>query len=266
MVAPSFILWLDRVSKADIPRVGGKGANLGELFQAKFPIPRAFCVTASAYRKQVEEISIAKELTARLAGHDGDYEWLSASVKELFLNTSIVPEIEAEIRQAYRVLGKGVRVAVRSSATAEDLPEASFAGQQETFLGIHGEVALLQSVRECWASLWNPQAIHYREKHGYSHTDVALSVVVQEMVAADAAGVMFTVNPINGEAREMIVTASYGLGEAVVSGSVTPDTYTIAKESVTITIDGRHDASCHISGFVQRRVMICQSWWGNQEY
>ena len=129
-----FILWLDRVSKADIPRVGGKGANLGELFQAKFPNPRAFCVTASAYRKQVEEISIAKELTARLAGHDGDYEWLSASVKELFLNTSIVPEIEAEIRQAYRVLGKGVRVAVRSSATAEDLPEASFAGQHDARL------------------------------------------------------------------------------------------------------------------------------------
>ncbi|MGG2196459.1 PEP/pyruvate-binding domain-containing protein [Paenibacillus validus] len=229
-----FILWLDQVNKADIPRVGGKGANLGELFQAKFPVPRAFCITASAYRKQVEETSIANELTARLAGHDGDYERLSTSVKTLFLKTTIISEIEAGIRQAYRVMGRGARVAVRSSATAEDLPEASFAGQQETFLGIHGEAALLQSVRECWASLWSAQAIHYREKQGYSHTDVALTVVVQEMVAADAAGVMFTVNPVNGAAQEMIVTASYGLGEAVVSGSVTPDTYTIAKQSVTI--------------------------------
>lgn len=229
------ILWLDQLSKEDIPRVGGKGANLGELFQAGFPVPRAFCITASSYKKQLEQSPIAGGLAARLANFSGDYEALSTSVKDLFITTPILPEIEAEIREAYRSLGREARVAVRSSATAEDLPEASFAGQQETFLGVRGDEALLQRVRECWASLWSARSIQYREKQGFSHAEVALSVVVQEMVMAEAAGVMFTVNPMSKAYHDMIITASYGLGEAVVSGQVTPDTYTVTKEPLVIT-------------------------------
>lgn len=230
-----WILWLDQVGKDDIPLVGGKGANLGEMFRAGFPVPRAFAISARAYQRQVAGTAIGDGLTRLLAEKDRDYERLSAAVKALFLEALILPEIREEIRTAYRLLGKGVRVAVRSSATAEDLPEASFAGQQETFLGVHGEEELLQAVRECWASLWGPRAIHYRERHRFPHLAVALSVVVQEMVPADVAGVMFTVNPITGEAGEMVITASYGLGEAVVSGLVTPDTYTVKKDGTAIT-------------------------------
>jgi pyruvate,water dikinase len=229
-----YIVWLDLVSKWEIKKVGGKGANLGELIQAGFPVPCAFGITVAAYKKQVEGTSLSKELLTRLAEYSGDYEHLNMTVRELFLNTPILPEIEDMIRKTYCDMGKEARVAVRSSGTAEDLPEASFAGQQETFLGVHGITALLLSVRECWASLWSAQAIHYREKQGYSHTDAALSVVVQEMVEANAAGVMFTVNPVDGSSREIIITANYGLGESVVSGRVTPDTYSIDKRSITI--------------------------------
>ncbi len=228
----SAILWLDQISKSDLLLVGGKGANLGEMSKAGFPVPRGFCITTSAYRRQIEETIIGRNLPGLLAG---PRETLSEALGPLFLNTSILPEIETEIRDAYRRIGEGARVAVRSSATAEDLPEASFAGQQETFLGISGVEALLLAVRRCWASLWSSRAIHYREKQGINHASVGLAVVVQEMVAADVAGVMFTVNPVTGAADEAVITASYGLGEAVVSGLVIPDTYVVSKQRLTIS-------------------------------
>jgi len=140
----SAILWLDQISKSDLLLVGGKGANLGEMSKAGFPVPRGFCITTSAYRRQIEETIIGRNLPGLLAG---PRETLSEALGPLFLNTSILPEIETEIRDAYRRIGEGARVAVRSSATAEDLPEASFAGQQETFLGISGVEALLLAVR-----------------------------------------------------------------------------------------------------------------------
>lgn len=217
------ICWLDQVTKQDLALVGGKGANLGEMFRAGFPVPRAFAVTAEAYRRQAA----------------------------VGLDAPVLPEVAAAVREAYRQLGG--RVAVRSSATAEDLPEASFAGQQESFLGVHGEAAVLQAVRDCWASLWAPRAVHYREQQGFDHQAVALSVVVQEMVEAEAAGVMFTVNPVTGAAGELTITASWGLGEAVVSGMVTPDTYTVAKHGLRVV--GREIA--------RKTVMVVQTGQGS---
>ncbi|MEQ7053269.1 PEP/pyruvate-binding domain-containing protein [Paenibacillaceae sp. P-4] len=228
------VFWIHHVGKGDISLVGGKGANLGEMIRAGFPIPRAFSISALAYKRQIEQTIIASKLEELEREHSHDPEYQSHSSRKLFLETPMLPEIEERIREYYRQLGNEVRVAVRSSATAEDLPEASFAGQQETFLGVHGEEALLHSVRECWASLWGERAVHYRNQQGFTHSSVALSVVVQEMVDSDAAGVLFTVNPLNSCHDQMLITASLGLGEAVVSGIVTPDTYRIAKETLEI--------------------------------
>ncbi len=228
------IRWLNEVGKTDGAMVGGKGANLGEMFRAGFPVPRAFVITTSAYREQVSFSKIAEKLAApSTTESDAEGDMAGRTIKQ-FLEAPFVPHLEAEIRQAYRSLGNSGWVAVRSSATSEDLADASFAGQQETFLGIHGERDLLSAVRKCWASLWSPRAVHYRNERGYDHQSAALAVVVQEMVESDASGVMFTVNPINGNAREMMISAAYGLGEAVVSGLVTPDSYTIMKYPLRI--------------------------------
>lgn len=228
------VLWLNDTGKKDISLVGGKGANLGEMIQAGFPVPQAFSVSALAYKHQIEQTTIGSKLEELLRIHCHDPEFQSHAAKQLFLEIPILPEIEERIREYYRQMGNKVRVAVRSSATAEDLPEASFAGQQETYLGVHGEEELLRSIRECWASLWGARAIHYRNQQGFPHDSVALSVVVQEMIDSETAGVLFTVNPLNSCLDEMLVTASLGLGEAVVSGIVTPDTYRIAKDTYEI--------------------------------
>lgn len=205
---------------ADLASVGGKGASLARLCRAGFPVPGGFHVTTEAYRVFVS------------AFHDeidtDDPERTAA----LFARHDIPACVAEEILRAYRALGTDVPVAVRSSATAEDLPEMSFAGQQDSYLNIRG-AALPDAVKRCWASLWNARAIAYREQNGMSHDDVALAVVVQELVKADAAGVLFTANPVTGAREETVINASWGLGEPVVGGQVTPDTIVVSGGAVT---------------------------------
>lgn len=229
------IAWLDGIRKDDVARVGGKGANLGELFRAGFPVPRAFCVTTSAYQRQLESTGIRSSLANDLGSDIANVERSSESMRARLLAAPILGSIESAIRDAYRAFGDTIRVAVRSSATVEDLPDASFAGQMDTFLGVCGEQDLLEAVRKCWASLWRIRAIHYRNEHRLPHDAVAMAVVVQEMVPAEAAGVMFTIDPLSGISTNMTLTACYGLGETLVSGQVTPDTYTIAKKDMSVS-------------------------------
>lgn len=208
---------------ADLATAGGKGASLARMAGAGLPVPGGFHVTTEAYRAFVAGF---REEILRAAAED------PARIPPLFAAHEVPEEIAGQIRRAYAALGDDVPVAVRSSATAEDLPSMSFAGQQDTYLNIRGD-ALLDAVRRCWASLWNPRAIAYRDQHGVPHDDVALAVVVQELVDADAAGVLFTANPVTGARGETVINASWGLGEAVVGGQVTPDTITVSDGKVT---------------------------------
>jgi pyruvate,water dikinase len=216
---PDLIVSLSDPHSLDSLLVGGKALNIAAMVKAGFPVPPAFCVTTVAYQRQVMEMRSEK----------------GESLGARFLSTPILADVERDIRAAYRGLGEDVRVAVRSSATAEDSLNASFAGQHDSFLGVHGEQALFEAVRKCWASLWTDRAIHYRSTQKIPHASVALAVVVQQMIPADVAGVMFTLNPVTGSTEELTITASYGLGEAVVSGLVTPDTYAVAKRAMTIS-------------------------------
>lgn len=235
-----YIKRFNEVDKNDIPLVGGKGANLGEMTQMGLDVPPGFCVTSSAYNYFIEYTNLnetVKILLERLDVDNPDSLTMVSERLQAKLNESKIPEdLEAEIRDAYRDFSKSIeledpQVAVRSSATAEDLPDASFAGQQDTYLHISGEEELLKHIRMCWASLWTARAIYYREKQKFDHFDVALSVVVQKMVNSEKSGVMFTANPISQNVDEMMINASYGLGEAVVSGMVTPDEYIVNKKS-----------------------------------
>ncbi len=218
------IAWFHEVSSEDIQLVGGKGANLGRMTQAGLPVPQGFCVTTGAYKQFLAETSLWDEMEKSLA----NLPTREAGEKiRQRMETARMPEsISKSIKDAYANLNGGrARVAVRSSATAEDLAEASFAGQQETYLGIYGAESLVWHVQRCWASLWTERAIAYRARNDFEHESVSLSVVVQEMVAPDVAGVLFTVNPVTNNMDEMLVNAAYGLGESVVSGRVTPDTF-----------------------------------------
>lgn len=235
-----YIKLFEEVGKNDIPLVGGKGANLGEMTQMGLDVPPGFCVTSSAYNYFVNYTNlneIVKLLLERLDVDNSDSLTMVSEKLQAKLNESKIPEdLEKEIIDAYREFSKRYglvdpHVAVRSSATAEDLPDASFAGQQDTYLHISGEEELLKHIRRCWASLWTARAIYYREKQDFDHFDVALSVVVQKMVNTEKSGVMFTANPISQNLDEMMINASYGLGEAVVSGMVTPDEYIVNKKT-----------------------------------
>lgn len=210
MTTPHVLAFDD--AAADLTTVGGKGESLARLTRAGLPVPPGFHVTTAAYRAFVAKHGLQERIVA------GD----EAAVAELFAAHEIPEDIAAPIRAAYAALGAPA-VAVRSSATAEDLPGASFAGQQDTFLDISGDAAVLDAVRRCWASLWTDRAVAYRQRQGIAPADVALAVVVQELVDADAAGVLFTADPVTGTATTMIVNATWGLGESLVSGQVTPD-------------------------------------------
>ena len=202
---------------ADIATVGGKGASLATLTRAGLPVPPGFHVTTAAYRAFVDAHGLQDRIVEAASGDGAERR-----IAELFAAHAIPEELGAPIRKAYAALGAPA-VAVRSSATAEDLPGASFAGQQDTYLDITGETAVLDAVRRCWASLWTERAIAYRRRAGIDPDDVALAVVVQELVDADAAGVLFTADPVTGATDRMIVNATWGLGESLVSGQVTPD-------------------------------------------
>jgi pyruvate,water dikinase len=216
--------------------VGGKGAALAEMARAGFPVPDGFHVTTIAYDAFVAHNELHPAILAALEAADPEkpasLETASRTIAELFLQGQIPPEIAGAIANAYASLpGTEPVVAVRSSATAEDLPEASFAGQQETYLNIEGADAVLDAVKRCWASLWTARAIGYRARRAIGIEGLSLAVVVQRLVPAEVAGILFTANPVNGRRDEAVINASWGLGEAVVGGEVTPDTYTVDKES-----------------------------------
>jgi pyruvate,water dikinase len=229
----SYILPLDD-QDVTLEVAGGKGASLARMALARLPIPGGFHVTTAAYRLFVAENDLqARVLSAIDTVEALDPESLEAASRDItaaFLDGSMPADLASQIEQAYAALpGESPAVAVRSSATAEDLPEASFAGQQETYLNVSGAAALLDATRKCWASLWTPRAIGYRARQGIAAEGVALAVVVQLLVPAEVAGILFTANPVNGRRDQMIVNASWGLGEAVVGGLVTPDTLTMDK-------------------------------------
>ncbi len=223
------------VGKEDLPLVGGKGANLGELTNLEIPVPPGFIVTTKSYFHFLDESGLRakiREILKKLDPEDSKKLEKSATrIKELITNARMPQNIENEIKEAYAKLG-GL-VAVRSSATAEDLPEASFAGQQRTFLNIQGEEEVVAAVQGCWASLFEPRAIFYRAQHALNHIKVGIAVVVQRMVQSKRSGVMFTREPVTND-EKIAIEAVYGLGEAVVSGGVTPDLYLVDKKNFSI--------------------------------
>ena len=222
--------------QADLETVGGKGMSLAKLTRAGLPVPGGFHVSTDAYRDFVALNDLQPGIEAALASVDVSQpqtlETASHKITALFTAALIPDEIANAIVHGYAALpGNHPAVAIRSSATAEDLPEASFAGQQETYLNVSKPEAVLEATRKCWASLWTARAIGYRARQNIGSEGVALAVVVQELVFSEAAGILFTANPINGDRNQMMVSASWGLGEAVVGGLVTPDSLTLAKPS-----------------------------------
>ena len=232
--AAPVVLSLDDTA-ATLEGVGGKGASLARMAAAGLPVPPGFHITTAAYRRFVDANGLQKGILAAVTAAEaevaGSLELASARVQTLFAGANMPDDLADAIRQAYLALGGDLPVAVRSSATAEDLPGLSFAGQQETYLNIRGTEAVLEAVKKCWASLWTARAIGYRLTHQVDQASVAMAVVVQELVDASAAGIMFTANPVNGRRDEVMINAAWGLGEAVVGGLVTPDALTVDKES-----------------------------------
>ncbi len=240
MAEKRYIRWFEEIRKEDIPLVGGKGANLGELTNGGIRVPPGFCVTAEAYSDFVKERNLDKQILEEIKQLDmennAQLQSASALIRELILQTDILKAIEEEIREAFATFQSSLQVddlfvAVRSSATAEDLPEASFAGQQDTYLEIKGISEVIRHVKKCWASLWTARAIYYREKQHFDHFDVSLCAVVQKMVNSKKAGVLFTSNPVTENHNQMMINASWGLGESVVSGMVSPDEYIVDKKN-----------------------------------
>ena len=234
------ILDFNEIKKEDVLVAGGKGANLGEMTSAKINVPSGFVITADAYRDflKVNGIDILIENGIKKSADD---EKILLNEAEHFrgkIKSGKFPEqLENAIREKYFNLGNNTRVAVRSSATAEDLPDASFAGQQETYLNVQGIESVLNGVRNCYASLWGNRAVSYRFHQGYDQTSVSIAVVIQEMIESEKSGVLFTVNPVNKKENEMQINASFGLGESVVSGRVTADSYIIDKSGNIIEVN-----------------------------
>lgn len=237
------VLWLEDVDTSNIPDVGGKNASLGELIRSMaeegIRVPGGFATTAAAFRRYVDVNALADRVReVQNEYHNGRLSLRDAgsSMRAAILSGEFPTDIAEEIRLAYGELARRAgspepAVAVRSSATAEDLPDASFAGQQETFLNVRGEQAVLDACRRCYASLFTDRAISYRELTGYSELEVSLSVGVQLMVRSDvgSSGVMFSLDPETGFPRVAVISANWGLGETVVQGSVNPDKYMVFK-------------------------------------
>ena len=214
----SLVVGLSELASGSLALVGGKALNLGKLTAAGFPVPPGFCLTTAAYRMAVpaaldgvaSRLDGAPDPTGDGAGDVRDE--LARRAREAVAAAPVPPDVEAAVRRAYAAMGDDAAVAVRSSATAEDLPFASFAGQQDSFMDIVGADAVVQAVRRCWASLWTDRAVAYRTANGISHREVGLAVVVQQMVDAGTAGVLFTANPVTGTRTETVIDASPGPG------------------------------------------------------
>lgn len=237
------ILWFENYQPADAPVLGGKNASLGTLTAAGMPVPPGFAVSADCYRKALADGGITGELDALMAAVDpADPASVSAAgTRARALIGSLAPggDLAGAIRAAYAALcgrcGDDLPVAVRSSATCEDQPDASFAGEHDTYLWVRGGDAVVSCVLRCWASLFTDRGIAYRLERGYGRTAVAMSVGVQQMVRPRAAGVAFTLNPLDGDRSQIAIDASWGFGEAVVSGEVTPDNFLVDKVLGTVS-------------------------------
>jgi rifampicin phosphotransferase len=225
------VVGLDSTSARDIAVVGGKGANLGHLSQAGYHVPPAFVVTTHAYEMAVRDNLRENQIRGLLAAIDyediADLDARTAEIRELVGGALMPPSVATTIAEAYGRLGPNAYVAVRSSGTAEDLEGTSFAGLHDTYLDVIGEEAVIDAVKRCWASLWSARAVQYRQHNGFDHLAVGLAVVVQQMVESETSGVMFTANPRTSATDETVINASWGLGEAVVQGIITPDEFTV---------------------------------------
>lgn len=231
-----YILFFDEIDKTKITDVGGKGANLGELTKAGFSVPKGFCINTKSYKHLIlsnDEMEVFfKKLDNANYENLNDIKSIGEDIRKFIMSLPIPIKIENEIIKAWESLGKDKYYSIRSSATAEDLPTASFAGQQDTFLNIIGKDQILLNIRKCWASLFTDRAIIYRNKNGFDHRNVFLSVVIQEMVFSEISGIMFTADPINGNRNTICIDASLGLGEALVSGIVSADLYKVYNSKI----------------------------------
>ena len=227
-----------KTTQNDLDLVGGKGRSLARMSCADFDVPGGFLVTTDAYKKFIADSDLKSKIIelAKPELRDGypNFELSSKEINKIIQNAKIDANITDQIKVAYQQLDQAnLSVAVRSSANAEDLPDFSFAGQQETFLNVSGEDEVVSAVKKCWSSLWTAQAISYRHQNGIDQSSVAMGVVVQVMIPSEVSGILFTANPTNGERSEMIVNSSFGLGEAVVGGQVTPDTFIVDRTTLT---------------------------------
>lgn len=273
--AKPLVAFFKDIDKNDLPLVGGKGANLGEMTQAGFPVPNGFAVTVPSYDLFLEENQISEKISEILKATDvNDSQQLDSAAKKVqkIINNSRIPkDVSQEVIKAYKKLSGGVfkkaLVAVRSSATAEDLPGASFAGQQATFLNIKGEASVLNAVRECWASLFTARAIFYREQNKIDHAKVKISVMVQLMVQSVVSGVMFSVDPVANDKDRIIIEAVWGLGEMIVQGSVVPDKYVVQKGTFYILSKEVSDQSVQLvrKGSVTKEREVPVKWRTQQK-
>src|ERR1035437_10229405 len=236
-----FVAWFSEIDKDDVALVGGKGANLGEMTKAKFPVPNGFIVTSHAYYAFIRENDFSTKLkhlleTANFVNSDSLLQ-VSSHMKKLIIAGRLSKELVGDIFRAYGKLGNffdDALVAVRSSATAEDLANASFAGQQETYLNVRGEAVLLEKIKEGWASLFNARALFYRHEQHFDHLKVGIALVVQRMVESEKSGIMFTLDPVTNDKSKIVIEAIYGLGELIVQGEENPDHYEVKKSDFTI--------------------------------
>lgn len=275
-----YTVWFEDCKKEDIPVVGGKCANLGELTRMGIRVPQGFAVTVDAFRDVVEVGGLSSQINRILADVPADNSQLldkaSEEIRDLFESVTVPEAIKGAIHQNHNLLKErygstDLPVAVRSSATAEDLPDASFAGQQETYLWVRGSDDVQNFVKKCWSSLFTPRAISYRIKKDFSHDKVYVSVGVQKMVNSRVAGVMFTLNPINGDRSKICISGSWGLGELVVSGEVTPDELTIDKftgemvkekigeKHVELVVDDKSGGLVTLEVYPDRQTIPCLS-------
>lgn len=242
-MAKKFVVAFRDVDKDDIGIVGGKGANLGEMTKAGFPVPPGFIVTAQAYYHFLDSAKIRDKIHQALDGLDvSDSKALDAAAskcQELIVRSKFPSELAKLILDAYFSMDRGITkhalVAIRSSATAEDLPGASFAGQQSTFLNVYGESNVIEKVKEAWASLFTARAIFYRQTNKFDHFKVGIAVPIQRMIESEKSGIMFTIDPVTNDKKKIVIEAVYGLGEMIVQGAVTPDHYEIDKKEWKIT-------------------------------
>ncbi len=241
------VMWLREISKEDTPLVGGKGANLGEMFNADFQVPDAFVLTSSAFREFLNITNLKQEILDIIKSikfeDTQDLEEKAKKIREKIINSEMPPEFEREILRGYEKLSSrnlnehmirvkdSCFVAVRSSATAEDLEETSFAGQNETFVNMKGNEQVIEAIKKCWASLYTARSIYYRNKNNIKEDSILIAVIIQKMVNSEKSGVMFTTNPLTNDPNQLVIEAVFGLGDGIVSGAIEPDHFLIDKKT-----------------------------------